>query len=437
MLDIEFIKQNKDLIKQTIVNKKTGGIKPDDIDLLLELHAQIKALKTQIDELRRQRNELAESMKQQANQGKKPDIQTIQKGKELKAKIQELEDKLRKLQSNFKRIYDYVPNIYSKDTPIGQSENDNVVVSTWGQKPAFDFTPKTHDELLKNLGVLDAQAGTDVAGFRGYFLLGDLALMHWAVLTFAFEHIAKKGFIPVIPPTLAKYKVLYGAGQFPWGEEDTFKLANPHTDEDYYLIGTAEQPLMALLANKTIPEDKLPIKLVGFSPAYRREAGAHQKDLKGIIRLHEFWKVEQIVIAPPDEQLAYELHEEITQNAEEILQALGLHYRKLAMCSADMGNPHFKKYDLEAWRPGANKYQETHSSSIMSDFQCRRNNIRVKLNNGKTAYAWSLNNTAIASPRILAVLTENYQNKDGTITVPEVLRPYMLGKEKIEKVELV
>ncbi len=431
MLDIQFILQNKELIKNVINNKSTSGIEPNDIDELEILYKQIKELKNKINLLREERNKLASLFKTQ-----KPSQQQIEHGKKLKSEIAELEEKLRRLQNKYNKILTYIPNVYSNDTPIGQDEEDNKVVYTWGKKPNFDFTPKTHDALLKNLGVLDTERGVKVAGFRGYFLLGDLALLHWAVLTYAFNYIVKKGFIPVIPPTIAKEFALFGSGQFPWGKEDTFKIANPHAEQDYYLIGTAEQSLMAMLANETIPENKLPLKFVGFSPAYRREVGAYQKDLKGIIRLHEFWKVEQVIIANSDENQAIKLHEQITKNAEGILQNLGLHYRKLAMCSGDMGNPHYKKYDLEVWMPGAKRYRETHSSSIMSDFQCRRNNIKVKHKNGKVTFAWSLNNTAIASPRILAVLAENYQNKDGSITIPEVLRPLMFDKEKIEPISL-
>ncbi len=430
MLDLGFVKENIKRVKRAIKYKKVSGVSPEDIDRLVTLSDEIKQLKRQIQDLRTLRNRLAQQIKGAKKQ------ESLNKAAKLREDIKSLELTLKEKEEEFNRIYQLIPNVFSKDTPIGDSEEDNVVIRIVGSKPKFDFKPKTHYELFRNLGIADFERGVKVAGFRGYFLLGDLAMLHWAVLTFAFAELVKKGFIPVIPPTVVKEFVMFGAGQFPWGKEDTFKLANPHTHEDYYLIGTAEQPLMALLANEIISEEKLPLKLVGFSPSYRREVGAHHKDLKGLIRLHEFWKVEQVVIIPPDERLAYDIHEEITQNAEELLQKLGIHYRVLAMCSADMGNPHYKKYDIESWMPGQGKYRETHSSSIMSDFQCRRNNIRVKLKTGKKAFAWSLNNTAIASPRILAVIAENYQTHDGRVKIPEVLVPYMFGKRYIEPVQI-
>ncbi len=435
MLDIRFVIENKEVVKKAILDKKISQITPEDVDRLIKLYEEIKDLKSKIQTLRTQRNKIAFGLSK-LDRNDPLFSEKVKEGKKLKKDIGELETRLRELEKEFNRIYFYLPGIPSDDTPVGKDENDNVPVRYWGKKPDFGFDPKPHYELLEKYGLFDAKTGVKVAGFRGYYLLGDLALLHLAVLRFAFESIVKKGFIPVIPPTIARYFALFGTGHFPWGEEDAYRLANPHIEEDLYLVGTAEVPLMAYFADRVIPREKLPIKMVGISMCYRREVGAHHKDLKGLYRLHEFWKVEQVVISPPEEEIANKLHEEITHNAEEILQALELPYRVVKMCTADMGELQYRKYDIETWMPGSNKYRETHSSSLMKDTQCRRNNIKVRYKDGRTEYAWSLNNTAIASPRILIAIVENYQEKDGKIRIPDVLQPYMFGKKYLTPLEI-
>lgn len=445
MLDIKFIIDNPEKVKQTIINKGIKQISAADVDKLVEIYKELKELKLQIERLREQRNKNAQLLKS-SDVNPEQKAQIIEEGRTLKEHIATLEEKYRELKEDFDYIMQYIPNIPSEDTPIGTSDEDNKPVKYWGEPRTFDFKPKTHAELLEALGVLDLKRGVKVAGFRGYFLLGDLARLQWAVLTYAFNKLVNKGFIPVIPPTLVHEWAMFGTGHFPWGKDDAYQVTKSGLTEDEtgkqlerapYLVGTAEVPLMGLFKDEILDLKDLPIKLVGFSPAYRKEVGAHAKDLKGLIRLHEFWKVEQVVISSNDYKEGLELLEELTHNQEEIMEDLNLPYRRMAMCTGDMGEPQHKKYDVEVFLPGKNKYQEIGSHSFMTDFQTRRNNIKFRTAEGHIQYAFSLNGTAMPSPRILTMIAENYQNKDGSITIPEVLRPLMGNATKISPLNKV
>ncbi len=444
MLNIKKILENPNLVKQAIINKGIKHINPTDVDTLVDLYNKSIEIKKQIERLRAQRNKNAELLKQS-------DVTTeersaiIADGKRLKEEISKLEAEYNDLKNEYYDIWQYIPNIPSNDTPIGKDESDNIEIKVWGDTNKFDFEPKTHDVLLNNLGLLDTKRGVKVAGFRGYFLLGDLARLHWALLTYALDLLQQKGYTMVIPPTLVHHWAMFGTGHFPWGEQDAYQVTKSGLTEDQtgkaletapYLVGTAEVPLVGMFKDELIPEDKLPIRLVGFSPAYRKEVGSHAKDLKGIIRVHEFWKIEQVIIGTDNYDLAEEYLEELTMNQEEILQALQIPYHRLSMCTGDMGEPQYKKFDLEAWFPGRNKYQEVGSHSIMGDFQARRNNIRVLKSDKTKAYALTLNGTAAASPRLLAALIENNQTENGDVLIPEVLQKYMFGKTKLEAVSL-
>ncbi len=444
MLDINKILNEPEKVKQAIINKGIKHIKPEDIDTLIELYSKQRELQLQIEKLREQRNKNAELLKT-GNVAAEEKQDIIEEGKKLKEHIAVLESNLRDIKQKIFEIWQYVPNVPSEDTPIGEGEEDNKVVKTWGEPKIFNFNPKTHTELLEQAGLVDLKRGVKVAGFRGYFLLGDLARLHWAVLTYAFNKLIAKGFIPVIPPTLVHEWAMFGTGHFPWGKDDAYQVTKSGLTEDEqgsqlqkapYLVGTAEVPLMGLFKDEILPEDTLPIKMVGFSPAYRKEVGAHSKDTKGLIRLHEFWKVEQVVLTVNNYEQANQLLEEITRNNEEIIEDLDLPYRRMAMCTGDMGEPQYKKFDIEVFMPGQNKYREIASHSIMGDFQARRNNIKYKTKEGKKEYVISLNGTAIPSPRILAIIAENYQNQDGSITIPEVLRPLMGGQERLHPTKL-
>jgi seryl-tRNA synthetase len=388
---------------------------------------------TEVQQLRSERNSNSEKIQKAKDAAEKAAI--IEEGKSLKEKIAALEEKLTVDENELQRLLSFVPGIPSKDTPIGPDESGNVEHHQWGKKPEFDFEPKNHIELLTKLNLLDLDRGSKVSGFRGYFLKGDVAMLEWAVLMYAIEVLRNKGFELITPPILVKEFALFGAAQFPWSPQtDTYRIqkggvdeAGKEVSEQMYLAATAEQPLMAMYANEVVDLSAGPIKIAGLSPCYRQEIGSYSKDVKGIYRVHEFMKVEQVVIMEPDDEKAEAMHTEILNNAEEILQGLGIHYRVLSMCTGDMGEPQYKKYDIESWMPGKGAFGETHSASNMRDFQCRRNNIKVTLPSGAKAFAFSLNNTAIALPRFLIALVEQYQTKEGKIRVPEVLQKY-LGK---------
>jgi seryl-tRNA synthetase len=280
---------------------------------------------------------------------------------------------------------------------------------------------------MESLDMLDLERGTKVAGFRGYFLKNDGARLSFALWQFVFNEITKKGFSPLLVPSLVKREPFMGTGYLPQSEEDLYK-----TQDEDYLAGTAEVGVMGFHMGEVLSAASFPIKYLGFSPCFRREAGSHGKDTKGIVRVHEFFKLEQVVLCEGDHQTSVTLHEELTKNAEDLLQALKLPYHVVVNCGGDIGLGQVKKYDIEAWVPTEGKYRETHSSSYFHDFQTRRLNIRYRDAEGKLRFAHSLNNTALASPRILVPIVENYQQEDGSIKIPDVLVPYM-GKEVITK----
>jgi seryl-tRNA synthetase len=320
-----------------------------------------------------------------------------------------------------------VPNIPDMSVPEGASDADNKEVRTWGTAPAFPFTPKDHIALMEALDMVDFERGVKVAGFRGHILKGAGAMLSMAVWQYALATLSKKGFTPMVVPSMVKRELLIGSGYLPQGEEDLYK-----TQDSSYLAGTAEVSMMGYYSDEVIDVTQ-PKKFVAFSPCFRREAGSHSKDTKGLIRVHEFYKIEQIILAEASHELSVKLHEEITANAEEMMQALGLPYRVVVNCAGDLGLGQVKKYDIEAWVPSQNTYRETHSASYFHDFQTRRLNIRYRDAEGKLKFAHSLNNTAFATPRLLVAIVENYQQADGSIVVPEVLRPYMGGIEVIQK----
>jgi seryl-tRNA synthetase len=321
-----------------------------------------------------------------------------------------------------------VPNVPDISVPDGESDADNQEIRTWGEKPTFDFQPKSASELLVSLGMVDMERGAKVAGFRGYFLKGDGARLVWALERFVQDRfLHKEGFEPLIVPSLVRREPFVGTGYLPQSEEDLYK-----TQDGDYLAGTAEVAGMGYYMEEIIDKGSLPIKFFSYSPCFRREAGSHGKDEKGIFRVHEFVKYEQIVLCEASHEESVRMHEELTANSEALLQELKLAYHVVLNCGGDIGLGQVKKYDIEAWMPSEGVYRETHSSSFFHDFQTRRLNIRYRDDDGSLKYVHSLNNTALALPRILCHIVENYQRADGSIEVPEVLRPLM-GKDVIEK----
>ncbi|MEK7634119.1 MAG: serine--tRNA ligase [Patescibacteria group bacterium] len=415
MLSLDFIRTNKFKVIEAAKNKN----RKVDVDEILKLDDLRRELIQKIQILREERNKTSHG---------KPDEKTIQRGKELKGELKKLEEQLVTCNSQLETLLSYVPSVPLNEVPIGKDATGNVEVKKWGKIPKFDFALKSHLELGLSLDLFDLERGSKVSGFRGYFLKNQVAQLQFAILFYVFQKLVKKGYTPIIAPSIVKGFTLFGSGQFPWGEQEVYKL----NDEDAYLAGTAEVPVTSYFSGEILKETDLPKKFVAFSPCFRREAGAYGKDTKGLYRVHEFWKIEQVIIGKNDIEEARKLHEELQKNCEEILQDFKLPYRVLLMCTGDMGEPQIKKYDTETWMPSRSAYGETMSNSIMGDFQTRRLKIKYRKKDNSTEYCFSLNNTALASPRILIALLENYQQKDGSILVPKVLQA-LVGFKEIRK----
>jgi len=423
MLDIKFIRENKDLI---IAGAQKKHIKFDPNDLI-KLEDQRKELLTVIEAKRAEQNEVSTRLPQLKDAGQKAEL--IAQMKIVKEDLQKEEEKLKEVMKEWQVQMLQVPNIPDISVPEGTSDEDNKEVKVWGEIPKFDFTPKDHIEIMERLDLADFEIGAKVAGFRGYFLKNEgaeLAMAIWQLTLDLFrEKKSDYGFM--IVPSLVRRETLLGTGYLPQGEDDLYK-----TQDTDYLSGTAEVATMSYFADQILDKKDLPIKKLSFSPAFRREAGSYSKDVKGLYRLHEFMKFEQVILCEASHETSVKYHEELLANAEEVLQTLELPYHVVINCGGDLGLGQVKKYDIETWMPSKNKYGETHSCSYFHDFQARRLNIRYKDADGKLKFVHSLNNTAIATPRILIQILENNQQADGTIKIPEGLRKYMGGKEYIK-----
>lgn len=414
MLDIKFIRENLELCKSAAINKN----RVVDWDALLATDDKRRDLIGQSEVLRGQRNKSAGGS----------DEKTREAGKKIKEELKLIEDQLREVEQQFALLMYTVPNIPDASVPIGKDESGNVEIRKFGVPTVFDYPIKDHIELAKSLDLIDFDRGAKVGGSRAYFLKNEAAQLEFAVLFYTFQKLIGKGYTPLIAPSLVKEFTLFGNGQFPWGRDEVYHLEK----DNEYLAGTAEVPVTAYFSDEVLLEKDLPKKFVAFSPCFRREAGSYGKDTRGVYRLHQFSKIEQVIISKNDMSTSFTLHEELLQNAEEVLQDLELPYRVLLMCTGDMGEPQVKKYDIETWMPGRKAYGETMSNSVMGDFQARRLKIRYKAKDGKTYFCHTLNNTAIASPRILVAIMENYQQKDGSIKVPTVLQS-LIGKKEIRR----
>jgi len=410
MLDIKFIRQNIDVVKNAC-NKKR--INSDIIDQLVIIDKKRSELMKSVENTRRLKNEANEKIKQASPEEKKNIIEEMKKLGDDEKEFQEID-------KEFERLMLLVPNVPHSSVPEGASDEDNVEVKNWGTIPNFAFPIKDHVEISKDLDLVDFDRGNKVSGFRGYYLKNEAALLSFAIWNLALEKLIAKGFVPMIAPSLVKESALVGTGYLPQQEEDVYK-----TSDGMYLAGTSEVALMNYHSDETLGEQDLPKKYVGFSPCFRTEIGSYGKDVKGILRVHEFYKLEQVILCHNSQEETEKLHEEITRNSEEILEALELPYRRVLNCSGDLGLGQVKKFDLEAWVPSQNRYRETHSASYFYDFQTRRLNIKYKDAEGELKYAYSLNNTLIATPRVLISLFENHQQKDGSIKIPKALHKYL------------
>ncbi|MFA5769920.1 MAG: serine--tRNA ligase [Patescibacteria group bacterium] len=412
MLSLDFIRANKEKVIEAAKNKN----RKVDVEQILKLDDLRRELIQKIQVLREERNKTSHG---------KPDEKIIARGKEIKEELKKFEESLASILDQLDKLVSFVPNVPLDEVPVGKDETGNVEVKKWGKIPKFDFELKSHIDLGLSLDLFDLERGSKVSGFRGYFLKNQAAQLQFAILFYVFQKLVKKGYTPIIAPSIVKGFTLFGSGQFPWGEQEVYKL----NDEDAYLAGTAEVPITSYFSGEILNEKDLPKKFVAFSPCFRREAGSYGKDVKGLYRVHEFWKVEQVIIAGSDIEEAKKLHEELQKNTEEIIEDLKIPYRRLMMCTGDMGEPQIFKYDTEIWMPYRKGYGEIASNSIMGDFQTRRLKIKYRKKDNTTEYCYSLNDTAMPSPRILIAILENYQQKDGSVKVPEVLQQLVGFKE--------
>ncbi len=432
MLDIQFIRTNAELVKQKSAQKNEKV----DIDRLLEVDKKQRELLEKINQLREQRNS-----KSLLGADQKPSADQIAAGKKIKTDLAKLESELEPLAKELQQLLRAVPNMPLDHVPVGKSENDNVVSRTVGNKPDFDFSPKNHWELTEPRGLIDKQRAARVAGSRFAYIKGGLvelqmAIMQWTMQTLADEPvIAKiikdnnldldpKPFIPVLPPALVNTKAYQATGRLN-AEEVTYKLA----DDEMWLNASAEHSMCNMYMDEVLPEAELPIRYVAYATSFRREAGTYGKDTEGIIRLHQFDKLEIEVFSTAEKGL--EEHKLLIAIQEYLVQQLGLHYQVLDKCTADIGKPNAAGVDIEVWVPGQNKYRETHTADYMTDFQARSLKTRVKRASGKTEFLHTNDATAFALGRIMVAIIENYQTKDGHVRIPKVLLPFMPGKEQI------
>lgn len=421
MLDIKFIRENKEIVESGAKKKHVDV----DIERLIILDDERLKIQKEIEELRSEVNRV--SMTIMKNQDPALKIQIIEEMRLVKEDMKKKDEKLSEIMMEWQKIMIHVPNVPDITVPEGKSDEENLEIKSWGEKPVFNFTPKDHIELMENLDMVDFDRGVKVSGFRGYFMKNDGATLFFALWQYFLNYFIEKGYTPMIVPSLVRKESLIGTGMLPQSEEDLYKVG-----ESEYLAGTAEVATMGYYMNEVLDKKELPKKFIAFSPCFRAEAGKHGKDTKGIIRVHEFFKIEQVILTEASHEESVKWHEEITAHVEHLMQELGIPYHVVVNCGGDLGLGQVKKYDIEAWMPSQNKYRETHSSSYFHDFQTRRLNIRYRDDDGKLKFVHSLNNTACATSRLPAALVENYQQEDGSIKIPEVLRKYMGGKEFIK-----
>ncbi len=408
MLDIKFIKENKDLVVAAAKNKN----REIDAERIVLISDERKRLRGEIDLINQKRKEAANA-------------RDIALGTQLKTELEQLEKDFAEVDKEFVSLMLKVPNIYSADTPVGKDEGENKVVRSWGEIPQFDFTPKEHHEIGKALGVIDTETAGEVSGSRFTYLKGSLVLVQFALIQFVLKMLVEKGFTPVIPPVFIKPAVQNRMARF-MTPEDHYMFPN----DDLMLIGSAEHTLGPMYMDKILEEKDLPIRMAGYSTAFRREAGTYGKDTSGILRQHQFDKLEMESFTLPEESLKEQ--ELLVSIQEEILQALKLPYQVVQVCTGDMGFPDYRQIDIETWMPGQGKYRETHSADHTGNFQSRRLNTRVKRADGSIEPVHMNDATAVAIGRTLIAIIENYQQADGSVRIPEALLPYMNGLTEIK-----
>jgi len=417
MLALDFVKANRETVERAIRDKGVAL----DLDELLALDAQVRAIKTEVETLRAERNSISAQFPKAAPEMK---AEIGRKAKEAGAQISTLEDQLAGEESALKALLLQLPGIPYEGAPVGPDETYNEVIRTVGEPPRFDFEPLDHVALIEKNDWGDLSRVTHVSGSRTYCLKGALALLETKLMGWALDKIANSGFTPITVPAIAREQAFLNQGQFPGHREETYQLPN----DDLWLAGTAEVVLTSLHAGEIIEAQKLPVLYAGFSPCFRREAGSAGKDVRGLLRVHQFVKVEQYVICEADEAQSADWHATLLRLAEELLEALGIPYQVIETSTGDMGLGKYRMNDIESWVPSLGKYRETHSCSTLHDWQARRANIRYRGTDGKVRFAHTLNNTALASPRILVPLLENHQTADGRVKLPRAMQELM-GRE--------
>jgi len=418
MLDVSILRKNPELLKENLA-KRHSDI---NVDELIELDKNLRKSKAELDELLSKRNKLSKEIgKRKAKKENADDL--INEVNKINQQIEETEEIYNKLHKEFMDKWLLVPNILEDDVPVGEDENDNVEIRKVGEPPKFNFKPKEHHEIAQNLGILDFERAAKLSGSRFVIYKGDGAKLERALINFMLDlHTKKHGYTEIIPPYIVNYEVMVGTGQFPKFIEEAYET------DGQYLIPTAEVPLVNMHREEILNEEDLPLKYVAYTACFRKEAGSYGKDVKGIIRQHQFNKVELVQFTKPEE--SDKALEELTNDAEEVLKLLGLPYRVVILSSGDIGFAAAKTYDIEVWLPGQNRYREISSCSNTLDFQARRASIRVKGKDKKKYFPHTLNGSGVAVGRCLVAILENYQQEDGSVKIPEALIPYF-GKEKI------
>lgn len=432
MLDPKIIIQNPDLVKEAARKKHVKF----DVDHFIEVDDKRRALLTELEGIRAKKNAASERIQKLEGDEKKRAIDDM---RAVGSEEKQLDEDLRRLEEEWKGLLLRSPGLISPQTPEGKDDSENVELYTWGELPKWDFEIKDHITLGEELDIIDVERGVKIGGSRSYFLKNEGALLELAIMRYTVDKLMAKGFTLFLPPLMVNREAMVGTSYFPGGEEQAYALGvqrpeMEHIESDEkYLIGTSEVSVASYHSDEILAEKDLPKLYAGYSYCFRREAGTYGKDTRGLYRIHQFQKVEQVVLSKDDPEEDKRLHEFLLKNAEEVLQDLKLPYRVVAVCSGDMGIGQYYKNDIETWMPSRNSYGETHSCSTFLDYQSRRLNIRYKDADGKMHFVHTLNNTCVASPRILIPVLEMYQNADGSVMVPEVLRPYMSGRIKIEK----
>ncbi|MBI5414232.1 serine--tRNA ligase [Candidatus Peregrinibacteria bacterium] len=418
MLDIKAIRENPKEYQRKLARK---GVSAHAVAAVLELDEKYRSLLKKVEQAKSEQNKVSKEMPKLSGAEKEKVLANMKKLSEEK---KEAEMEQEKVGEDLKHALEALPNPPEDSAPDGKSEEENQVLRKEGSPRKFDFTPLEHSELGEKLRILDLDRGAKVAGSRFFFLRNELAILQMALMNWAFLRIAELGFSPMIPPFVTRKEAIYGTGYL---SKDENYVVNPGED-DLYLIATSEVPLTSFHADEILEEDMLPIKFAGYSPCFRREAGSYGKDMKGILRVHQFEKIEMVILCKPEDSA--KMHELIREVEEALMKELKIPYQVVNICTGDLGNSAAKKYDLEAWLPGQNKYREVTSTSICTDFQSRRLNIRYRKKDGTTDYVHTLNGTAVSSRPLIAIL-ENFQKKNGSVDIPECLWKFT-GFKRIE-----